>query len=190
MKIYFLLLVCLLFKSIDLFAQTNHINCIIFVDGKLSGIEDSAYFTYMDSIGIEQKIYFDYTYGEIFLDSFNQKILLLNPCDIITIHLPRLDIKNNEHYYFEGDLAVCLLKYDYLIIRITNLNKKKGKYYFALSTPCIEGAWIRKEYDVFGKPTNNHYVFFQRCTTWFHHKVLRKKKKEYDYHCPCCFMPT
>ncbi len=68
------LVIILLFFTTNTFAisQNSHLNCIIFVDGKLP--EDSkifnSYFSYNDSLDTEIKLSFKYIIGEFSVNRF------------------------------------------------------------------------------------------------------------------------
>lgn len=148
-----LLYISILFFSFHsvIFSQEDHINCIIFVDGKLpagSGIYNS-YFSYYDSIDNERKIDFRYVIGEIQLTEKNCKSLnSLNQNDSVFMNFSYRKY-NGQTFTYSGVLKVAWLSYRYLVIRITNLKKKKGEYYFGYSTPDVSKKFIHKEYDMF-----------------------------------------
>ena len=133
----------------SLFSQNERINCIVFIDGKLpTGIYDE-YFSYIDSSGSKRKLEFDYMIGEIKLSSENKKTLDLLGSDAeITMNLSYQKY-NGQTYNYSGAIKVAFLNYDYLVIRITNLDKKTGEYYFGYSTPGEIKKFIKKEYNMF-----------------------------------------
>ena len=133
----------------SLFSQNERINCIVFIDGKLpTGIYDE-YFSYIDSSGSKRKLEFDYMIGEIKLSSENKKTLDLLKSDAeITMNLSYQKY-NGQTYNYSGAIKVAFLNYDYLVIRITNLDKKTGEYYFGYSTPGEIKKFIKKEYNMF-----------------------------------------
>ncbi len=133
----------------SLFTQNERINCIIFIDGKLpTGILE-AYFSYKDNSGNTRILDFNYMIGEIQLTTENKKILDLLGSET--------EIKMNFSYKkycgqicdYSGTIKVAFLNYDYLVIRITNLNKKTCDYYFGYSTPGEIKKFIKKEYNMF-----------------------------------------
>lgn len=133
----------------NLFSQDERINCVIFIDGKLpTGIYDE-YFSYTDSSGNKRKIDFDYMIGEIKLSSKNKKALCLLGLDAeIEINLSYKKY-NSRIYNYSGVIKVAFLNYDYLVIRITNLNKRTNEYYFGYSTPGETTKFIKQEYNMF-----------------------------------------
>lgn len=150
-----LLIICILTCCFNLssFSQNEKINCTIFIDGKLpdgSWVYDE-YFSYSDSLGVVKKVIFDYVLGEIQLTSENAKTIhSLSSEDSITINFTHKKYKGGNFNY-SGTVKVAWLSYQYLVIRITNLSKKKGDYYFGYSTPEVSKKFIRKEYDMFEK---------------------------------------
>lgn len=131
------------------FGQKEKLNCIIFIDGKLpTGIYDE-YFSYLDEDKNESRIDFEYSIGDIILSKNDINTLYsLQSDDFIIMNLSYRSY-DNESYSYSGKIRAEWLSYDYLVIRITNLNKKKGKYYFAYSTPGIIKSFIKKEYNMF-----------------------------------------
>ncbi|MDP3463282.1 MAG: hypothetical protein Q8S18_10865 [Bacteroidales bacterium] len=150
MKFLYFSILYFSFYSIS-FSQDAHINCTIFVDGKLpegSAIYDS-YFTYFDNMSNEIRIDFNYVIGEIQLNEKNSNSLhVLDPNDSICMNFSYRKY-NGRTYTYSGKLKIIWLSYRYLIIRITNLNRKKGIYYFGYSTPDVSKKFISKEYDMF-----------------------------------------
>jgi hypothetical protein len=148
-----LLIICILIWCFNLssFSQIERINCTIFIDGKLpdgSWVYDE-YFSYSDSLGVVKKIKFDYVLGEIQLTSENAKIIhSLSSEDTIIINFTHKKYKGGNFNY-SGTIKVAWLSYQYLVIRITNLSKKKGDYYFGYSTPDVIKKFIKQEYNMF-----------------------------------------
>lgn len=138
-----------LFSSV--LSQEKRINCIIFIDGKLPGISEiyNEHFTFSDSSNNDVKIDFEYIIGEMIFSDVNYYLLdSLNPDEEVTLNFSYRDMKGKE-YYYSGELIKEWVFYRYLVIRITNLNKKKGEYYFGYSTPGISKMFIKKEYNMF-----------------------------------------
>lgn len=142
--------VLLIMFSCMLYAQTKSVNCIIFVDGKLIRYGAiTGYFSYKDSIQQEKRIDFDYEIGDLLLSHENNSFVSsLNPDDDITINLT-YKVNNGPRFNYSGVLKVGWLNYRYLVIRITNLNKSKGTYYFAYSGPGGIKPFIKQEYNMF-----------------------------------------
>jgi hypothetical protein len=148
MKTSFISLLIMVFTN-SLFSQNERINCIIFVDGKLpTGIFDT-HFSYIDNSGTTIIIDFDFMIGEIQLTSDNKKILdLLRPETEIKMAFSYKNYKGQICDY-SGTIKAAFLNYDYLVIRITNLDKKTCDYYFGYSTPGEIKKFIKKEYNMF-----------------------------------------
>lgn len=134
-----------------LFSQNARINCIIFIDGKLPTGIYNGFFNYNDVSGSVKKIDFDYMIGEILVSHENKKVIdSLQPITEISMNFS-YRMYNGQTFSYSGILKVSFLTYNYLVIRITNLNKKKGEYYFGYSTPEVSKKFIRQEYDMFEK---------------------------------------
>jgi len=142
MKILFLV-VMLSFTWIEMTFSQVRINCTIFVDGKIPrrGTIMNGRFEISS-----ENIPFTYIVGEIHLDSFNvEKLKTLDDESIIDMRFTYLDNKYVKHQY-SGEILKRWIFYEYLIINITNLSKRKNKFYFSYDTP----AEIRK-------PNKNEY---------------------------------
>lgn len=145
----FVIGIILLVFNVSLLAQNVSINCIVFVDGKLPTGISNTFFSISDSIGDETEIGFKYLVGEIQIDSSEMvKLNKLDPEAVITMYLTYKNY-NGQSFNYKGDLRTRFLEYDYLVIRITNLNKKTGEYYFGYSTPNEIKKFIKKEYNMF-----------------------------------------
>lgn len=149
-----LLFLSFLLLSSFTFAQSEKINCIIFIDGKLpqdNQIFDS-YISFNDTNNIETIIDFDYVIGDIIIAEKNFiAISLINPLENITIHFSYKSF-DGITFSYSGKIKSVLLKYRYFILRITNLNKRKKKYYFGYSSPGGSNSFIKKEYLMFEEP--------------------------------------
>lgn len=133
----------------SLYSQNERINCTVFIDGKLPlGIYD-GHFSCIDSSGNSRRIDFDYLIGEMKLSFENKRTLELLGSDAEI----RMNISYKQYdgitFNYSGTIKVAFLNYDYLIIRITNLDKKSGIYYFGYSTPCEIMKFIHEEYNMF-----------------------------------------
>ena len=157
----------MLFSVFFSFSQNERINCIIFIDGKLVGV-NNGYFSYTDTLGIKQKIAFNYLIGDIELSSKDKKALDSLPADTKI----KMNFSHEKYlgqvYNYSGEIEAAFFKYDYLVIRITNLNKRKGKYYFGYTTPYEIKKHIRQEHDVFEKgPTRHKFFRFNNKNTYY-----------------------
>lgn len=150
LKISFLL--CVIILGSICHAQTNHLNCTVFIDGKLPDLDVlTGYFNYIDSNKHLTKIDFDYVIGEITLS--NSDYYLLKKAETnsdIEICFKYKPAIGKEYQYFET-LKVEWLFDRYLILRITNLDFRRGTYYFGYSCPSITKKFIPKEYYMFPK---------------------------------------
>ena len=137
--------VILFFNILYTNAQDNHINCIIFIDGKLHRLSEiDVSLEFADSLVID----LPYVIGELKIDE--RAKLFIDSLDATDELLMKIEFRDNGHTrIYTNSLKVGWLRYRYLIARITNLNKKKGKYYFAFSTPGPTQFFINKEYNMF-----------------------------------------
>lgn len=128
----------------NLYSQKCKYNCIVFVDGKMPRGVTNCYLSYKDSLNKLKTIDFEYTFGDIILSLDNSKLLqTISPEQPVEFHFTVVNHDGFDKSY-SGEIDAGWLNFRYLIIRITNL--RKGKYYFAYSTPLITKHWIRKEY--------------------------------------------
>jgi len=144
------LIIYLIFISLMAYSQSEHINCTIFIDGKLPDLDVlRGDFSFKDSTQKERIIPFEYVIGEIHLSSDDWKYLhSLAPQDDLCTNLTYKS-KNGQKLHYTGLLKIAWLDYRYIIIRITNLNKKRDEFYFGVSTPGISTKFIKQEYNMF-----------------------------------------
>lgn len=150
LSIFIISLLFLISTGLHSYSQVCRINCIIFIDGKLP--EGSSLFNnklhFSSDLG-DQTIEFDYVIGEIRLSSEDYRILeALDPKSEITIEYTWRKL-NGRIITYSGVIQKHLLFYDFLIIRITNTNIRKAKYYFGYSTPLYDKVFHHKEYNMF-----------------------------------------
>ena len=140
----------LIIISLMAHSQNEHINCTIFIDGKLPDLDIlRGCFSFTDSTQKERIIPFEYVIGEIHLSLEDWNYLhSLDPQDNLCINLT-YNSKGGHKLHYTGILKIAWLDYRYIIIRITNLNKKRGKFYFGVSTPGISTKFIKQEYNMF-----------------------------------------
>jgi hypothetical protein len=146
MRTLILITLTIIFNSF-LFSQVNHINCTIFIDGKLpERCTLNQNFSFTDRLGKEKIINFTYEIGEIIFDTNNYKLFRsLDLKDEIKINITHKD-NNYQSKDYHGILKVEWLSYPYIIIRITNL--KKNKYYLGISAPGVISSFIKEEYNM------------------------------------------
>ena len=140
----------LLSSILNLNAQNRSVNCIIFIDGKIMKHEAiTGYFSYTDSTNNQRRLDFNYEMGDLILSQENN--YLISKLD----HNSEIDINLTHHklsgpdFSYTRKIIVDLLNYRYLVIRITNLNKKTGKYYFGYYSPGLIKPFIKEEYNMF-----------------------------------------
>ncbi|ALO15818.1 hypothetical protein L21SP5_02185 [Salinivirga cyanobacteriivorans] len=133
-----------LVNFVILFAQKDHINCVIFVDGKLPGLESlNVSVKWSDSIQVD----LDYVIGEFQLSKEDKNLIeSLDPNKELMMTVKYFE--KSKTYMYTSKIDAGWLTYRYLIARITNLNKKKEKYYFGFSTPGPSNHFIKKEYNM------------------------------------------
>lgn len=152
MKALIVIILTHMLLNVKLFGCEERINCIIFIDGKLpegSWIYDAA-FKFTRNDGSLLQVNFDYIIGELIIDTADLRIIKsLNSNDVIEVVFTwkRFD---GSYIIYRGEIEQHNLFYDYLIIRVTNLCKRKGKYYFGYSTPFSTSGFLKnKEYNIF-----------------------------------------
>ena len=96
----------------------------------------------MDSIVVP----FLYILGEIRIDSVNAITFdSIRDSSNITISFTHLNNRGNRQEY-HLDINKNWLFYDYLLIRITTINKRNGSYHIGFNTPDFSTKYIKDEY--------------------------------------------
>ena len=138
-----------IFISILLFSQNIRKDFCIFIDGKMVREIEDSFFIYKDSLGIEKKINFKCVPGDIILTKkYADYIISLNSENTLEMHIKycKKNTKSkNKCFEYIGIIKVQWFKWPYLLVRITNLNEKKGKYYIGFSTPKMIDKWHFRE---------------------------------------------
>jgi len=142
------LMLPLLLSPLSTIGQTNGVNCVIFINGKLPYISVSTgYFSYQDSTNQKQTVPFDYTIGELNIEPVHASQLFSLPFDhLIEVTVIHNDFQGNRKPY-TATIMAGWLKNNYIIFRITTF--KKGKYYFGISIPALSSEFIKGEYYIF-----------------------------------------
>ncbi|RLF56442.1 MAG: hypothetical protein DRN27_09635 [Thermoplasmata archaeon] len=143
----------LLIISTYLFGQDNSYNCSIFLDGKLLNVND-CYFNVIDSLGFKKKIEFNSGGHEIYLcNKEDYAYLCLLPADTkIETHIKyfkKFKKVKKTQFDFTCLIQAKWLREEYLVIRITFLDKNKEKYYIACSSSSHEDSWLPHEPKIF-----------------------------------------
>lgn len=147
---------CIFLMSTGL-AQRNSINCITFIDGKLSNFTQFGYIYYFDTLGNKDTIPFSCSIGKLYFEQKDMDILYSltgsTPLIISIYYTERLyGIPKREYIYTTDFLNVRLLIYtEYIIFNINNINKKKNKYYFGVETSSAMTIPNRKEHKIMRK---------------------------------------
>ena len=146
-NIFFILMIFLN----TLFAQRENINCIVMVDGKLTANDLQGYIEYTDRMQQLRKIEIDcHTPGIFGVNTENMVILRSLPDTIeVKVHFYftefKKGIKQTIHHYNHSFIIGDLFNSNYVIFSITNLNKRKGTYYFDYAIDNMRKTW-RKEW--------------------------------------------
>lgn len=132
--------------NLTCYAQAK-INCIIFIDGKIpsQGYISKGYFD------VDYNRYdFIYNVGDIYVDTisyYNLRNLKNNTEIMMKFTYKVFSLKDElETYNYCGLIEKEWLFYDYLIINITNTNKKKKEFHFGFYTPAEKRKHIKGEY--------------------------------------------
>jgi hypothetical protein len=136
-----------LFWAFFSFAQSEKINCIIFVDGKLPMPGTiKSFVEYNNEFNQKDTVYAYYYIPTIEFKSTDFEELKSLPCTTdITIHILFQEYQKKYgytwlHYSTPFDLT-GLLNNTYIILSITNFDKKKGTYYFDYFTSTFQKGW-------------------------------------------------
>lgn len=148
MKGYFVILLMLFNPFIKTQGQSEPVNCIIFIDGKLperSTIIGS--FAIYDSLDQKKVIPFSYQIGDLTINTAERKELFSSPINqTIEVEIKHIDNQGKKTTY-TTNIQVGWLKWSFIIFRITSL--KKGAYYFGISGPGFSSEFIKGEYNMF-----------------------------------------
>lgn len=141
-------LIVFLVLTMFVYSQEVKVNCIVFIDGKLPRGITETYFE-INGNGEKKRIDFEYTIGDLLMEKEDLDFLVSEfRDDEIDMYLTYRNY-NDEIFHYNGMVRPIFFTYDWLVIRITNLNKKKGEYYFAYSTPDVIMPFRSKEYFMF-----------------------------------------
>jgi hypothetical protein len=144
-------------NSLFLYSQYERINWIIFVDGKLP--ETTVFrgeFICFESTSKEKIIQFEYTIGDIKISTENLNYIKENESIIekltMKLYYQEFTKKTRNLYIYSVDISPKLLySYDYVAIRIANLDKKKGIFHFGYTTDEYGTLWYYGEPYIFTK---------------------------------------
>ena len=148
----------LLINSITIFSQETKINWILFIDGKIpQSIILRGEFICFENTPMEKIIPFEYLIGDIKISENDMRYIEENGgnMEFIRVKLTYKEFAKHSHneyiYSFEIEPRLLLPIYDYVVLRITNLNKKKGTFYFGYSTSYESTPLLKNEYPIFSK---------------------------------------
>lgn len=117
------------------FSQTEKLNCIISIDGK---VPRSSYISnlYLVIENEEKRIVkFRYVFGDFILDSADYQLLLNNKDKKATINFD-LYMRGEDNKKYKGDIDVNILFDNYCLIEITNLKRDKYRFGYSSSSIC------------------------------------------------------
>jgi hypothetical protein len=137
MKNLFLTLVCL-FLQLLVFSQTEKLNCIISIDGKVPTSSHISNLYLVIENEEKSTLKFRYVLGDFILDSTDYLFLLKNKDKKATINF-ELYMKGK----YKGDIDVKTLFDSFCVIEITNL--RKGKYDFTYSSSSISTTLRKRD---------------------------------------------
>lgn len=146
MKKIITLFIFLLFNFLVSGQAEHDLNWIIFIDGKLiEGLEGEISFT--DKEDKLVTINYEATLGEVLISEDAYEVLKKQDPKTKIKFTTRYTSLHNDDYEYEGYFKVEDCFRHYLLIRITNLKRKKmKKYHFGVSTPWGSTPFIKKEY--------------------------------------------
>jgi len=152
----FIIFTVLLINSIIGFSQSERINWIIFIDGKIpQSTVLTGEFICFEGMPKEKVIKFEYLVGDIQISEEDFRYIKENG-ESLGLLKARLFYREFEKhtrnlYIYSFEIAPRLLLpiYDYVVLRITNINKKKGIFYLGYSTSYESTPWLNKESQIF-----------------------------------------
>lgn len=127
-----------------------HINCIMFINGKIPNTGSiTGGFYVVDRLSDSIFIPFQYNVGEIWLREDDMNILKGIPdSQFITVIIREIRFERRKQIIksFTTDIQAGWLRLGYIIFRITET--KRGKYYFGITTSNFSEVFIKREYQV------------------------------------------
>ncbi len=163
--------------SMVVYSQYESVNWIFFIDGKLpESTVFSGKFICFENTPKEKIIEFKYTIGDIKILTDDLNYIKENGDSIekLTVELRYKEFakKSRNTYIYSFDISsFFLLRFDYVVFRITNLDKKKGIFYLGYSTSEFDTVWYCKESRIFTRidtkvhkkgTTNNTIIMKQK----------------------------
>lgn len=174
-----LLLPCVAEAQVDTVHKANSddaekINWIIFIDNKIPkpNMIDGE-FVYKKG-EIEKSIKFEYTIGDI--EIYKEDYSNLKSCDNLIIKLRFKELVGNTLNLYNYSIEVpsrLLSKYDYVVLNIKNINKRKGYFRFDYSSDYEKTIRVKKE-----KKTNSDPSIGYKYSTERIMKEIEKEKRK------------
>lgn len=147
-----LLLIFCFFQSLIIYSQYERINWIIFIDGKIpeKTVFNCELICYENS-SKEKIINLEYTIGDIKILTEDLYYLKENDSllrDQLIMKLFFTEFTKNSHnkYVYSVRIYPKLLFNDYVVLRLNNIDKKKGICYQAISTDDWSNPWYKEPY--------------------------------------------
>lgn len=145
--------------SLTLFSQSEKINWIFFIDNKVPNpnMLEGEFLYRNDSL--EKSIKFEYMVGDI--EVHNEDFRDLKSCDSLIIKLKYKEMVGNTLNFYNYSFQVpsrLLFKYDYVVLDIKNINKRKGYFYFDYSTNYEKTVRVKRRRKSTGN-TSRSYIY-------------------------------
>ena len=155
-------------NNLFLYSQNERVNWIIFIDGKLpEAIVFHGEFIYFEDTPKEKIIKFEYTIGDIKISTEDIIYIKENESTIeqltMKLYYQEFTKKMRNLYIYPIIISPKLFfSFDYVVMRITNLDKKKGIFHFGYTTDEYSTLWYHGESYIF---TQNDTKIHRRGTT-------------------------
>ena len=162
---YLILLVAFVYFSLTLFSQKESINWIVFIDEKIPDqtMLNGEIICFEGTIK-EKIINFEYIIGDIKVEKTDINYIKENieNTETLTIKLYyKENVKETQILYiysFKIPLRL-LFKYSYVVLEITNINKKKGIFYFDYLSEYEKTVRLRKKHGLFIVKNSPFFVY-------------------------------
>ncbi|MBO7134148.1 MAG: hypothetical protein J6W06_08330 [Bacteroidales bacterium] len=155
---YLLFLINICF-SLTLFSQSEKINWIFFIDNKVPNPNMlEGEFVYKNG-SLEKSVKFEYTIGDI--EVRNEEFRDLESCDSLIIKLKYKKLVGNTLNFYNYTFQVpsrLLFKYDYVVLDIKNINKRKGYFCFDYSSNYEKTVRVKRR-GMTTSNTSNGYIY-------------------------------
>jgi hypothetical protein len=136
------------------YSQSERINWIIFIDGKLSEttVLSGKIICFENTLN-EKIIDFEYAIGGIIVSTDDLNYIKENYDSIkkitVKLYYQEFTKKTSNLYIYPFDVSPTLLSSSYVVLRIFNFDKKKGTFHFGYTTDEYSTFWYHKEPHIF-----------------------------------------